>query len=63
MSKSRIINIIIERDGLSKEEAKYLVEETREMIIEAASKGNYTECDQIIADQLGLEPDYIMDLL
>ena len=63
MSKSKIIDIIVERDGLTKEEARDLVNETREMIIEAASEGNYTECDQIMADQLGLEPDYIMDIL
>lgn len=59
----RIIQILIERDGMTREDAKALVRETREMILEAASNGDFMECDQIMADQLGLEPDFIMDIL
>lgn len=59
----RVIQILMERDGLTREEAKDLVDETRDLIMEAAGNGDFMECDQIMADQLGLEPDYIMDIL
>ena len=59
----RVIQILMKRDGLTREEAKDLVDETRDLLIEAAANGDYFECDQIMADQLGLEPDYIMDII
>lgn len=60
---NRIINILMERDGLTKEEAKDLYKETQDMLNEAIENGDFMECDQIIADQLGLEPDYLMDII
>lgn len=48
----------MERDGMSRSEAKDLVEETMDMLISA----DPFEADEIIADMLGLEPDYIMDI-
>ena len=55
----KIIKILMDRDGLDYEEAKSIVEETREMILES----DVMEADQIMAEQLGLEPDYLFDLL
>ena len=54
----RVIRILDERDGMTREDAKDLVYETREMIIR-----NPDEADEIIEDQLGLEPDYLFDVL
>ena len=45
---NKVIEILMERDGMSYEYARSLVKETR---------------DEIIADYLGLEPDYIDDIL
>lgn len=60
MSK-QIIKILMERDEISEEEAKERVEEVREMIADC----NYdpTECELIVAEELGLELDYIFDLI
>lgn len=60
---SRIIRLLMERDGLSYEEAREQVEEVQEMIIDAIENGDFLEPDEIMADELGLEPDYIMDLV
>lgn len=54
-----VIKILMNRDGMTRDEARELVIETREMLLSA----DVWEADEIIADQLGLEPDYIMDIL
>ena len=46
-------------DDMTKSEAESLVEETREALL----SGDPYEAEDIIADYLGLEPDYIMDIL
>lgn len=57
----KIIKILMKRDELTYEEAQDLVNETRVMMEEC----NYDseECVDIMQDMLGLEPDYIMDIL
>lgn len=55
----KVIKILMERDGMSRSDAKELVDETRELLLSA----DIWEADEIMADQLGLEPDYIMDIL
>lgn len=56
-----IVKILMERDDMSREDALGLVEETRELILEC--DGSYTAACDVLADQLGLEPDYLMDFL
>lgn len=56
----RIINILMERDGLPREEAISLIEQTKEMILETEDIWN---ADAVLMEQLGLEPDYMADLL
>ena len=60
MSK-RIIKILMERDGIDEDEARELVDEVREMM--ADCEYNPTECENIMYEELGLEPDYIFDLI
>ncbi len=54
----KIINILISRDNMEYEDARALVIETRDEII-----SNPDLADEIIMDYLGLEPDYLEDLL
>ena len=54
-----VVEILIRRDGLTKSEAQDLVRETRELLLTS----DPWEADQIMADQLGLEPDYIMEVI
>lgn len=54
----RVINILMKRDNMTSSEAKDLIDETREMIIREPE-----DAEQIMAEQLGLEPDYLFDVL
>lgn len=54
-----VIEILMKRDGLSESEAFELVNETREELLSA----NPLEAEEIIACNLGLEPDYLMNIL
>ena len=61
--RSKVIDIIMNRDDVDVMTASEMVDECVEMMMEAIENGEYTEVDQIIANQLGLEPDYIIDLI
>lgn len=52
-----IINILIERDGMTKEDAIALIDETRKMMI-----ADPWGAEDIMLEMLGLEMDYIMDI-
>ena len=58
-----VVEILMKRDKMSRLEAENYVEEVREMLHEAAARGSYMECEDIMYDELGLETDYLMDLL
>ena len=57
--QNEVIRILMERDGMTKEEAQETLEDVREMLSEA----DPWEAEDIIADELGLEMDYIFDIL
>ena len=59
---NRLKSIIMKRDGLTSEEADSLLEEVREMMNDAMAYGDVQEAEDIFTDELGLEPDYIVDL-
>jgi len=59
---NRVVKILIERDEIDREEAESLVRETRDEILNL-DESNVFEADDIIRDYLGLEPDYIFDIL
>ena len=60
----RIVAILMERDESTEEEAREQVEEAVELINEILeSGGSYEEAEEILLDDLGLEMDYIFDLL
>ena len=57
---NRVVEILMKRDNIDEEYALSLVKETRDEIL---SSENPFEVDDIIADYLGLEPDYLEDIL
>ena len=60
MSKpNKVVEILMRRDGMTREEAEEKVQEVREMILEAS----VCEAEDIIMYELGLEMDYIFDLI
>lgn len=54
-----VLKILMERDGMTEQESIDLVRETKEELL--CNGGCYA--DDIIMENLGLEPDYIMDIL
>ena len=60
----RIIAILMERDELTEEEAREQVEDAVEAINEILENGgSYEEAEDVLLEDLGLEMDYIFDLL
>lgn len=49
--------IIMERDDLSSSEADLLIAQAREMVLDGEDP------EEVLYEEFGLEPDYIMDLL
>ena len=61
---NRVVKILMERDGMTEEEAKAEVREARNEMYEAIHDGcDAEEVEDIFSDYLGLEPDYIFDVL
>ena len=59
---NKVIRILMERDGLTYEEAKEEYEATREEMLQSIEEGNL-DADEILANNLGLEIDYIFDFI
>lgn len=55
---NRVIDILMKRDDIEYEDARSLVKETKDEII-----SNPIDANEIIKDYLGLEPDYLEDIL
>ena len=54
----------MERDSITKEEAKEQVEAVKLLLEEAIEDGEgETSLEDILMDELGLEPDYLFELL
>lgn len=56
----RVKKILMERDGLTADEAQQLIDDA---VAELLDCTNILEADEILMDNLGLEPDYLEDLL
>lgn len=67
MAKKRtdyIRDILVRRDNISKEDAETRIEECKRRLEEEAIPcGDYELAEEILADELGLEMDYIYDLI
>lgn len=55
--KNKIIQILMERDGMSIDDAKELFDQAREEVY------NGEDPEEVLSDWFGLEPDYIFDLI
>jgi hypothetical protein len=60
-----MIEVLMERDGLSREEAERQVEDTSSRIWDEL---DYEDCEledleDILYGDIGLEPDYLLDIL
>ena len=60
---NHVVEILMKRDGMSKAEAVDLVQDVRSMMNDAIVSGDYCEAEEIMYSELGLEMDYIYDIL
>ncbi len=58
-----IIELLMRRDGLSREEATEQFESTRQEFSAALAGMNYRDPEDVLAEDLGLEPDYIFEFI
>ena len=54
-----IVKILMERDGMSKAEAVQTYKETRAELMDAIRGTSCLSPEEVLAGELGLEPDYI----
>ena len=54
---------IMRQDGLDETEAEQVIDDVREMMIEAIERGDFFEAEEIFTGELGLEPDYMMEII
>lgn len=53
-----IVRTLMEKDGISEEEAEGLVRDARERVLE-----DEEDPEEVLREEFGLEPDYLEDLL
>lgn len=58
---NRVVSILMRRDGMTLWEAEERLNEVRDMI--ADCEYDLDETDEIMQEELGLEPDYLFDIL
>ena len=57
--RNELVNVLMKRDGMTKEQAIQEIEEAREAMYECIEDGDYEGAEDILSDFFGLEPDYI----
>lgn len=60
---NRVVQILMERDNMTEKEAKRAVEQVRTEVYLAVEDGNYDEAEEIMVSLLGLEMDYLFDII
>lgn len=60
---NNLIELLMRRDNISRNEAIEMLFTCKEDLERAVDDGNYNEVDDIIMDDIGLEPDYLFDIL
>jgi len=59
-----LLEILMERDGLSFDDATDVLVDLKEELISMMDEGcSLTEIEDYFSDETGLEPDYLMDYL
>jgi hypothetical protein len=59
----KIIKILMDRDGMTYEEAKEAYEDTKSELIDAIEGNSCLEPEEVLMGELGLEMDYIFDFI
>ena len=60
---NRVVEILMKRDNMTEKEANDLLDVVRNDIDVCLADGDYDGVEDVIASMLGLEPDYIPDII
>ena len=60
---SRIKKVLMQRDGMSSEEADNLIDEAKEALQNYLDEGDSFEAENVCEEFFGLEPDYLYELI
>lgn len=60
---NRVVKILMDRDGLTEKQAKQAIVNCRAELYEALEGTSCLDPDEVIECELGLEPDYLEDIL
>ena len=58
-----IKSVLMERDGMTEEEAEDLIQEGQEEFLDLIAQGRLEEAYYICQDFFGLEPDFLEEML
>lgn len=61
--KKRVIAILMRRDGLSQSEAEAMLNDTLEQVEAAIAQGDTEGAEDIWMGDLGLEVDFLLDII
>lgn len=60
---NKVVEVLMKRDGMTKQEAQNHLAYVRQLIEDAVADGDFDLAEQLVASELGLEMDYIFDIL
>ncbi len=60
---NKVIEILMNRDGVTYEEAKGMYEDTRAELMDALDGASCLSPEEVLLGELGLEMDYIFDFI
>ncbi len=60
---NKIVKILMKRDGLDEDDALDIVDNLKEEAEEMLERGDLLGIEELLRSDLGLEPDYIFDLI
>lgn len=58
-SKKDLRDMLMIRDHTSRQEAQYMIDETQQIIDDCLENCTLDDIEEILSDNLGLEPDYL----
>lgn len=60
---NKVVEVLMKRDGMTKQEAQNHLAYVRQLMEDAVADGDFDLAEQLVASELGLEMDYIFDIL
>lgn len=58
-----IIEVLMERDKMSYDEAKEVFDDLREQAMQYVEEGDLMGLEDLLMDEVGLEPDYLFEII